>query len=47
MEFIGEKMSLSKKELVQFQRNAFEISWISHEEKGKHIEMLEDYAASH
>lgn len=47
MKFIGEKMSLSKKELVQFQRNAFEISWISHEEKGKYIEMLEDYAASH
>ena len=45
--FIAEKMALTKEDLVQLQRNAFSISWISPEEKGRYIAMLDEYAASH
>lgn len=44
IEFMSEKMSLTKKDLVQLQKNAFEISWISAQEKSVYIGMLEDYA---
>lgn len=45
MEFIAEKMSLTKKDLVHFQRNAFEVSWIAAEDKARYIAMLDHYAA--
>jgi adenine deaminase len=47
IEFISRKMSLKRSDLVQLQKNAFEISWISPEEKSRYIGMLEDYAAKH
>ncbi|ERF68621.1 hypothetical protein EPUS_07182 [Endocarpon pusillum Z07020] len=47
LEFIGEKLSLTRTDLVQLQRNAFDIAWISHDDKSKYIAMLEEYAARH
>lgn len=47
LELLVEKKSLSKWDLVHLQRNAFEISWIPHEEESRFIDMLEDYAPTH
>lgn len=47
IEFIAQQMSLTKEDLLQLQRNAFAISWISSEEKLRYIARLDEYAASH
>lgn len=47
LEFIREKMSLTRSDLVQLQRNAFNISWISDGDKSRSIALLEEYAANH
>jgi adenine deaminase len=47
LEFLADKSSLTKLDLVKLQRNAFEISWISAEVRERFIAMLEEYAASH
>ena len=47
IEFMGKKMSLTRSDIVQLQKNAFEISWISSEEKSRYLGMLEDYAGNH
>jgi adenine deaminase len=47
IELIAEKMSLTKEDLVQFQRNAFESSWISPEEQSRYLAMLDKYAAGY
>ena len=45
--FMSEKMSLTKSDLIQLQKNAFDISWISATQKSTYISMLEDYARNH
>ena len=47
IEFIAEEMSLTRQDIGKLQKNAFETSWVSPEEKSKHIAMLEDYVAHH
>ena len=47
MEKMADGTDLTKDELVQLQRNAFEISWLSSEKREVFMNMLDDYAAKH
>lgn len=47
MEKVAEGAGLTKDELVQLQRNAFEIAWLSSEARDKFIGKLDNYAAQH
>lgn len=47
MEKIADGTDVTKDELVQLQRNAFEISWLSSEKREVFMNMLNDYAAKH
>src|SRR6202020_3206590 len=42
-----EGTDLTTHELVQLQRNAFEISWLSSEKRETFVNMLDNYAAKH
>jgi adenosine deaminase len=39
-------ISLSKDELVQISRNAFNVTWLPQEDRKAYVDALEDYAAS-
>ncbi|MFC4912526.1 adenosine deaminase [Actinomadura gamaensis] len=41
------KLGLSRDEVVQFQRNAFEIAWLPRSVKDAYLAELEEYAATH
>jgi adenosine deaminase len=43
---MAKETNVTKEELVQFQRNAFQISWISESKRQGFLEKLEQYAAS-
>jgi adenosine deaminase len=47
MEKMAEGTDLTRHELVQLQRNAFEISWLSSEKREAFVNMLNDYEAKH
>jgi adenine deaminase len=47
IEKMVEGTDLTTHELVQLQRNAFEISWLSSEKREAFVNMLDDYAAKH
>lgn len=47
MEKMAEGTNVTKAELVQLQRNAFEISWISGWRRNHFLKTLEDYAQTH
>jgi adenine deaminase len=47
MEKMTDGTDVTRDELVQLQRNAFEISWLSSEKRDVFINMLNDYAAKH
>jgi len=47
MEKMVEGTDITKKELVQLQRNAFEISWVSNWRRNHFLQMLDDYAKKH
>jgi adenine deaminase len=47
LRLLADKISLTKQDLVQLQKNAFEISWIGPEKKLEYIRRLEDYATAH
>jgi adenosine deaminase len=36
---------LSKDEVVQLSRNAFNVTWLSHEERDAYVDALDAYAA--
>ena len=40
---MAEKTDVTRKELVQFERNAFEISWISSWQRAKFLEKLDEF----
>jgi len=42
-----EGTDVTREELIQFQRNAFTISWIPNEKRKKFLSLLEEFAASH
>ncbi len=42
---LATKYNLSKEDLVQLAKNAFEIAWISDEKKKAYVKMVDDYAA--
>ena len=46
-EKMAEGTDLTTHELVQLQRNAFEISWLSSEKREAFVNILDDYAAKH
>ena len=43
---VQETVALSRDEVVQLERNAFAVSWLTDEEKGGFLDVLERYAAS-
>jgi adenine deaminase len=45
--FLAEKAALTREDVVRLQRNAFEIAWITEEERAGFIAVLEEYVASH
>ena len=47
MEKMANGTGISKTELVQLQRNAFEISWISSHERDRFLSVLHKYASQH
>ena len=47
MEKIADATDVTKYELVQLQRNAFDISWLSSEKREVFMNMLNDYAWKH
>jgi adenine deaminase len=47
MEKLASGTDLTKEELVQLQRNAFNISWISSWRRSHFLKLLDDYVASH
>ena len=47
MERMANGTGMSKTELVQLQRNAFEISWISSHKRDRFLNLLNDYASKH
>lgn len=47
MEKMAEGTDLTRHELAQLQRNAFEISWLSSEKREAFVNMLDDYEAKH
>ena len=40
---MAEQTDVTRKELVQFERNAFEISWVSSWQRAKFLEKLEEF----
>lgn len=42
---VQEALSLTKDKVAQFSRNAFEISWLSRDEKDGYIKLVDDYLA--
>jgi adenosine deaminase len=46
-EKLAEGTDLTTHELVQLQRNAFDISWLFPEKREAFVNMLDDYAAKH
>ncbi len=42
---LATKYNLTKEDLVQLAKNAFEIAWISDEKKKAYVKMVDDYAA--
>jgi adenine deaminase len=44
---VAEKMALTKDEIVQLQKNAFEVSWLSSHKREHYLGRLLEYAASH
>ena len=47
MEKLAEGTNVTKQELIQMQRNAFEISWVSNWRRNHFLKTLEDYAKQH
>jgi adenosine deaminase len=43
MELMAAKTDVTKKELIQFQRNAFNISWISSWKRNHFLSLLDVY----
>ena len=43
---LAQKYEMTQEDVVQITKNAFEIAWISDEEKTKYLAMVDDYVAS-
>ncbi|MEM7100641.1 MAG: adenosine deaminase [Pseudomonadota bacterium] len=44
---LKDKAGFTNQEILQLSRNAFEISWVSAEEKAHYLEKIDQYAAAH
>jgi len=42
---VQKAINLSKEELVQLSRNAFDVTWLSQDDRKAYVDALDEYAA--
>ena len=44
---VQEEVDLTKEEITQLVRNAFEASWLAHDERATYLRAVDDFVATH